>query len=553
MNLPVSSVKRFQDTLPRNVIFTRLLEERAAESSQQVFFTFKDRTFTHGEFNLLVNRVAHCLLDAGVIPGTKIAILMDTSPEYLALWFALAKIGAVEIPINTAYHGDMLLHPLDVSGATICVVDAAYWDAVQRPAAASAVQTIYVRDEGFVSRSTPHRNFAELLAPNRTQNPDLRIDHENASCVIFTSGTTGRSKGVLLSHHYLTAYGYMYAEVNALRDDEVIMNFLPFFHIAAKFLTIATLVCGGKMRLLPRLSISTFLDEVRAFGVTNFVGVGGICNMLLSRPPDPSDAETTIRTIYAVPDPADIHEELERRFKCTITTVYGSTEAGLPIIRGAADEYRPGSCGRASPYYHVAIVDEQDNELPVGRVGEVVVRPKQPFLVASGYVGMAERTVAAWRNLWLHTGDRARADPDGWYYFEDRITDSIRRRGENISSFEVEMLVGKHPAVAEVAAVSAESEIGEGEVRIFLILRNDHSVTPEELLRYCSKVMPYFMVPRFIDIVEELPRTPTAKVEKYKLRAVAIGPRTWDREQHGWKITRGGLMSPTEGDDVGGS
>jgi crotonobetaine/carnitine-CoA ligase len=548
-NIRVLAVKRFQDTVPHNVVFCRFLEDRAAASSQQTFFTYQEKNFAYGDFNLLVNRIAHCLLDAGVLAGTRVAVLMDTSPEYLALWFALAKIGAIEIPINTAYHGDMLLHPLVVSDATMCIIDAGYRHAFEALAGATAVRTVYVRGGNAGSRSALYRDFAELLAPNRTQNPDVTIDHDEVSCVIFTSGTTGRSKGVLLSHHYLTAYGYMYAEINALRDDDVIMNFLPFFHIAAKFLTIATLVCGGKMRLLPRLSISTFLDEVRAFGVTNFVGVGGICNMLLSRPPDPSDLETTIRTIYAVPDPADIHEELERRFKCTITTVYGSTEAGLPIVRGAADEYRPGSCGRASPYYEVAIVDEYDNELPVGLAGEVVVRPKRPFLVASGYIGMADRTVAAWRNLWLHTGDRARADADGWFYFEDRVTDSIRRRGENISSFEVEMLVGKHPAVAEVAAVSAESEIGEGEVRVFLILRNGHTATHEELMHYCSKVMPYFMVPRFIDIVEELPRTPTAKVEKYKLRTVAIGPQTWDREKHGWKIARGGLVSRPDADD----
>jgi carnitine-CoA ligase len=552
MNLPVTAVMRFRDTDPRNVVFPRLLEARAEASSQQTFFTYQERSFAYGEFDLLVNRVAHCLLDAGMHAGTRVAVLMDTSPDYLALWFAIAKIGAIEIPINTAYHGDMLLHPLLVSESTMCIVDAPYWDAVQDLAADSLVKTIYVRG-GNGSRSPLYRDFAELLAPNRTQKPNVAIDHDEVSCVIFTSGTTGRSKGVLLSHHYLTAYGYMYAELNALREDDVIMNFLPFFHIAAKFLTIATLVCGGRMRLLPRLSISTFLDEVRAFGVTNFVGVGGICNMLLSRPPDPSDAETTIRTIYAVPDPADIHEELVRRFKCAITTVYGSTEAGLPIIRGATDEYRPGSCGRASPYYEVAIVDEHDNELPAGVAGEVVVRPKRPFLVASGYVGMADRTVAAWRNLWLHTGDRARTDVDGWFYFEDRVTDSIRRRGENISSFEVEMLVAKHPAVAEVAAVSAESEIGEGEVRVFLILRNGHTATHEELMHYCSKVMPYFMVPRFIDIVEELPRTPTAKVEKYKLRGIAIGPQTWDREKHGWKITRGGLVSRADAGNAYGS
>jgi crotonobetaine/carnitine-CoA ligase len=344
----------------------------------------------------------------------------------------------------------------------------------------------------------------------------------------------------------------MYADINGLRSDDVLLNFLPFFHVGAKFLTIATLVCGGRMRLLPRLSISTFLDEVTHHGVTNFVAVGGVCNMLLSKPPRPDDAQSSIRTIYAVPDPADIHEEMERRFGCRMTTVYGSTEVGLPIFRGVDDDYRPGSCGRQSPYYEVRVVDEHDNELPVGEPGELVIRPRRPYLVGSGYIGMPERTVEAWRNLWLHSGDRGRMDADGWVYFEDRATDSLRRRGENISSFEVETLVTGHPAVSEAIAVAAAADVGEDDVWVLVTLRDGMSVEPEELLRYCAEKMPYFMVPRYLDIVQDFPRTPTAKVEKYKLRAAGPGSTTWDREAHGWRVTREGLVR-TIGADLLGS
>lgn len=322
------------------------------------------------------------------------------------------------------------------------------------------------------------------------------------------------------------------------------MNFLPFFHIAAKFLTVAALACKGGMLLQPRLSISTFWDEVRAHRVTNFIGVGGICNMLVGRPASPDDANTTIRTIYAVPDPAEIHEELERRFGCRITTMYGSTEVGLPLYRGVGEAYRPGSCGRISPYYEVQVVDAHDNPVPPGQSGEIVVRLRRPFLIGSGYIGMPERTVTAWRNLWLHSGDRGRVDADGFFFFEDRMNDSIRRRGENISSFEVEVIVGKHAAVSEVVAVAAPAEVGEDEVRILVILREGHSVTPAELLEHCARHTPYFMVPRFIDIVRELPRTATAKVEKYKIRAAGLSSDRWDREAHGWKVTRAGLIVP---------
>jgi crotonobetaine/carnitine-CoA ligase len=538
---------------PRDLTVVRLLERRAADNPDGTFFSWADDTTTFGEFNAAVNRMARRLQHEGVTPGTHVAVSMDTSPDYLTLWFALAKVGAVEIPINTAYLGEMLQHQLTSSTATVCVADAAYAERiVQIAPSVPRLEHLYVRGRPSPIIRPASQDFAVLLAPDVETDPGLDVDHDSTAGIIFTSGTTGPSKGVLLSHHYLAAYGTMYADINGLHSDDVLLNFLPFFHVGAKFLTIATLVCGGRMRLLPRLSISTFLDEVIRHGVTNFVAVGGVCNMLLSKPPRPDDAQSSIRTIYAVPDPADIHEEMERRFGCRMTTVYGSTEVGLPIFRGVDDDYRPGSCGRQSPYYEVRVVDEHDNELPVGEAGELVIRPRRPYLVGSGYIGMPERTVEAWRNLWLHSGDRGRMDADGWFYFEDRATDSLRRRGENISSFEVETLVTGHPAVSEAIAVAAASDVGEDDVWVLVILRDGMSVEPEELLRYCAEKMPYFMVPRYLDIVQDFPRTPTAKVEKYKLRAAGPGPTTWDREAHGWRVTREGLVR-TIGADLLGS
>ena len=231
---------------------------------------------------------------------------------------------------------------------------------------------------------------------------------------------------------------------------------------------------------------------------------------------------------------------------CIRDRVYGSTEVGLPLFRGVRDPYRAGSCGRPSPYYEVQIVDADDNPLPAGTIGEIVVRPKRPFLIGSGYVGMPERTITAWRNLWLHTGDLGHVDAEGWYYFDDRANDSIRRRGENISSFEVELLVAKHPAISEAIAVAAASDVGEDEVRVLVILRQGHTIEHADLLKHCTKHMPYFMVPRYIDIVDDVPRTSTAKVEKYRIRALGLTASTWDREAHGWKVTREGLFAAGE-------
>lgn len=511
-----------------------LLERRAADAPDALFFSFLDERWTLGDFNTRTNRVARNLQARGVQKGTHVLVLMDTSVDYMLLWFALSKIGAVEVPVNTAYRGDLLRHVVETSRATVCVMDQRFEEIV----AAAYPEGVPFR-QSFVKGEGG--SFCELHEPAGEANLDNAISYDEIAGVIFTSGTTGPSKGVMLSHRYLCAYGLMYAEINALRDDDVVLNFLPFFHIGAKFLTIAVLACGGAMRLQPRLSISTFWGEVRAHRITNFVGVGGICNMLVSRPESPDDADTTIRTIYAVPDPSDIHTELERRFRCRITTVYGSTEVGLPIFRAATDEYVPGSCGRASPYYDVQVVDENDNPVPTGVSGEIVVRPKRPYLIGSGYIGMPQRTVEAWRNLWLHSGDRGRVDENGWFFFEDRANDSLRRRGENISSFEVEQLVAKHPAVAEAVAVAAPSEVGEDEVRVLVTLREGKQLLPDELLQHCYREMPYFMVPRFIDIVEDFPRTATAKVEKYKIRTAGFTDKTWDCQGAGWRVTRHAL------------
>jgi crotonobetaine/carnitine-CoA ligase len=544
----------YLDAIPTSdLTVVRLLEQRAAENPDETFFSWAEDTTTFGEFNASVNRMAHRLRHEGISSGTHVAVLMDTSPDYLALWFALAKVGAVEVPINTAYLGDVLRHQLSSSTSTVCIADATYVPRIAEVAPAiPRLAHLYVRGPLSPITDPAIHAFDNLLATDVATNPEAPIGHDDTAGIIFTSGTTGPSKGVLLSHHYLAAYGTMYADINGLRDDDVILNFMPFFHLGAKFLTIATLVCGGRMRLLPRFSISSFLDEVTRHGVTNFVAVGGVCNMLLSKPPRPDDAECSIRTIYAVPDPADIHEEMERRFGCRMTTVYGSTEVGLPIFRGTSDDYRPGSCGKQSPYYEVRIVDEKDNELPIGEPGELVIRPRKPFLVGSGYIGMPDRTVSAWRNLWLHSGDRGRIDAEGYFYFEDRATDSLRRRGENISSFEIESIVTGHPAVSEAVAVAAAADVGEDDVWVLITLREGGTVTPEELLRYCAEKMPYFMVPRYLDVVEDFPRTPTAKVEKYKLRATGPGPTTWDREAHGWRVTRQGLVR-TAGADLMGS
>ncbi|MEZ5481612.1 MAG: AMP-binding protein [Porticoccaceae bacterium] len=340
MNMSAVAKNYFDALEIEEFVFSHFLEKRASESPEAVFFTFEDQTHTLGDFNKAVNSMARCLMEQGVTHGSVVAVVMATSPEYLCLWFALAKIGAVEVPINSAYLGDILLHQLKTSGAEFCVVDDIFYENVNGVIKDSAVKTCFVRGAESRELSAPYMPFQQLQQMQDDSNLDITISYVDSCGIIFTSGTTGPSKGVLLSYRYLTAYGVMYADINKFQDDEVLMNFLPFFHLSGKFITIATLVSGGRMRLMPKLSISGFMEEVRIHGITHFLGVGGICNMLLTLPESPEDAASTIRTIYAVPDPDGPHHIIEKRFNCRMTTVFGSTEVGLPLFRSLDTGYR---------------------------------------------------------------------------------------------------------------------------------------------------------------------------------------------------------------------
>jgi crotonobetaine/carnitine-CoA ligase len=526
----------------------RLLELAAAERPDEPFLRWQGRQATAAEVDARANRVARGLRARGVRAGDRVAVMMQTTPAYVDLWFALGKLGAVEVPINTAYVGDLLRYQLHQARVGTAVVDgpSAERVAALRPQLPELGDLLVDADAGALPDGATGA-YAELVADD---DADLGepVDPAALGCIIYTSGTTGPSKGVMLTHHHEATFGVLYAEIVRLGADDVVLNYLPFFHIAGKFLTTACLLTGAPMVLEPRLSVERFWDDARREGVTNFVAVGGVCNMLHGRPPREDDADNPVRTVYAVPAPAEIHASFERRFGVRLVEAYGSTETNL-VLHTSLDQPRPGSCGRPHPSFDVRLVDEDDAEVGVGEAGEIVVRPRQAYLTMAGYDGMPEKTTEAWRNLWFHTGDRARRDADGWFWFLDRMKDSIRRRGENISSFEVERLVGAHPAVAEVAAVAVASELGEDEVKVVVVAREGGEVEPEELLRWCADRMPYFMVPRYIELAAELERTPTNKVEKYKLRAAGVTPQTWDCERAGWRVTRDGLrrLAPAAG------
>jgi crotonobetaine/carnitine-CoA ligase len=530
-----------------------LLERAARERPADVFFTHPGGAERLAEFNALTNRIARNLKALGVDEGAHVAVLMDSSREYFAVWFALAKLGSVEIAINPAYKGDLLAHQLVQSGAVACIAESAYTgNLVGIAGSVPGLRTVISRGGSGklpeAGAAVGSYDFDRLLAPNDETNLQTPLSPDGIAGMVFTSGTTGPSKAVVLSHAYTVAYGLLYAEVNELDRTDVILNFQPVFHMTGKFVVIAALAVGGRMHVMPRFSVRAFWDEMREHGVTNVVAIGGVCKMLLAAPPDNRDFDNPVRVVYAVPDPVEIHEEFEKRFGCTLTTVFGSSEIGLPAFQSPSAAPVPGSCGRRSPHYEVQVVDDYDRILPLGSAGEIVVRPKHPFLICSGYYGQGEKTVSAMRNLWFHTGDRGRFDDGGYLWFVDRTTDSLRRRGENISSFELESQICRHPAVAEAVAVAAASDVGEDEVWVLVRPREGASLTHEELMLHCASVLPYFMIPRYFDIVDDFPRTPTSKIEKYLLREAGPSADTWDREKHGWIVKQRQLTHVAQSD-----
>lgn len=312
----------------------------------------------------------------------------------------------------------------------------------------------------------------------------------------------------------------------------------PLYHVNARYATIlAALISGSDVVMHNRFSASNFWNICREEQITTFTYMGSLLTILLKQPKSSEDKYNPVRQIQGAPCPPEIYEEFQNRFQIKITESYGSTELGLATVN-RAETFKKGSCGKALPIYDLEIHDEEGFPCPPDTVGEIVVRPKEPFVMFSGYYGMPEETVKSWKNLWFHTGDRAKLDEQGYLYFVDRVKDVVRRRGENISSYEVESIINKHPKILDSAIIGVPSELTEEEVLAVVHVREGEMLQPEELLDFCQQHLPHFAVPRYVRFVKEFPRNHAQRIEKYKLREEGITADTWDREQVGYEIIR---------------
>ena len=539
------------ETPKQNWLVGKVLEERAYEFPDHPIVYWANEIYTYSRLNIDANRFAKGLLEINVHKGDRVAVMMSGSPTYIGVWFGLAKIGAVEVPINTAYKGDLLAHIINSAGVTIAVIESAFVNIFHEilhlcPKLRRII--VHKPDEKALNLKTiDGNNFDDMqnIICGEGENIESDVTPDSMACIMFTSGTTGPSKGVIINNAFELSFAVIFNEIVSLKPSDITYNFLPFFHIAGKFIFLGTMFVNGRMLLRPRFSVENFWKDIRQFGVTVTVGVGGICQMLYAQPPDEQDSDNPLRMIYSVPNPHDVLDQFKRRFKLELTEGYGSTEANIVVYTRPSEDTPLGAAGRAAPYYDIRIVDGNDRDVPVGESGEIIVRPKFPNTLMEGYYGLPEKTIETFKNLWFHSGDRGMMDERGYLFFLDRMKDAIRRRGENISSFEVERITAKHPAVSEVAAIAVPANVGEDEVKIVVVRQSNLSLDELSLFQHCAKEMPYFMVPRFIEFVEDLPRTPTQKVRKIELRLLGVTNSTWDCEKFGYKVTRGGIKQIT--------
>ncbi|HSV83170.1 MAG TPA: AMP-binding protein [Ramlibacter sp.] len=524
-------------------VLHRIIEDKARRKPQRVVFQFGERPVTLEELHLAVNRVANGFLALGLRPGQNVALLLPNCAEFLYAWFGLNRCGAASVPVNVAHRGEGLAWQLDQSDATAVVVHA---DLLQHLVAIAdrLPKLRHVVVLGGPAPAAPWPGvvglgFAQLCSRGEAT-PDIAVPFNALATISYTSGTTGPSKGVMYSHHYWYEVWAGAARHARYTDEDVLYTGLPFFHTSAHGMTGPAILVDARAVLVERFSASRMLDDCRRWGCTSAKYIGSIIPILMKQEARPDDADNPLRVLVGSAAPRELWQPFQDRFNTRLLELYGMTECSTCLIN-PYDARRPGSCGQAITGYDVRVVDEFDNELPPGTVGEIVARPQRAFLGTTGYYRNPEATLELFRNFWIHTGDLGRMDEDGYFHFVDRRKQAIRRRGENISSFEVEAVINAHPAVLESCVVGVPSELGEEEVKAVVVLRPGQALSAEDLVNWCEPRMAYFAVPRYVEFRAALPKTASERVEKYRLKAEGVTADTWDRLVTGrapWSATR---------------
>jgi len=535
---------------PHERTLVAMLQRGAERFGDRPLVALSGASWSHREAGAVAARRAAALRALGIGRGERVALMCGNRGELLETFLGCGWLGAVSVPINTASMGPQIEYFLADSRARLLVIEAGF---VERLATAdlsrTALQMIWVvgADDaaqggdaalaGVPCEAWPVSNEA---GESETAEP-AAVQPGDPLAILYTSGTTGPAKGVICPHAQYHWWGINTARVLGIGESDVLCSTLPLFHINALNTFAQAALAGSRVVFEARFSASRFWQTMQAAEATVVYLLGAMVPILLAQPAGDGERAHRVRVGLGPGVPAVASEAFEARTGIRLIEGYGSTETNFVIAANArGDSTRRGLMGWLMPGFDARVVDAHDVELPAGEAGELLLRADEPFAFANGYFGMPDKTVEAWRNLWFHTGDRVVRDADGAFRFVDRIKDAIRRRGENISSFEVEQVLQSHVAVASVAVYPVRSELAEDEVMAAVVLHDGQRVQAAELASFCESRLPYFAIPRYVELMNELPRTENGKVQKYKLRERGVTSATWERPESAASSRRGG-------------
>lgn len=526
---------------PAERVLPAMLRRQAARHGSRPLFVAGDVRWSYADALEMAARFGGTLCEAGVREGDRVALIVSNRAEFMQVFLGCAWIGAIAVPINTASRGASLRHVLENCGARLLVVEDALLEAVCAVDPATLpIEQVWLVTGAERTRAARASAFGDRCRDFPEPGPAIDaapVRPGQTVTILYTSGTTGPSKGVCCPQAQYHWWGIHTSRMLALREGDVLCTPLPLFHTNALNTFYQALLMGATQVLEPRFSASAFWRSLARHGATVTYLLGAMVPILLSKDPGEHDRAHTVRIALAPGVPPHFHEPFAERFGVHLVEGYGSTETNF-VIGASPHEQRAATMGRVREGFEARVVDDDDNELPDGQPGELVLRAREPYAFATGYFSMPEKTVEAWRNLWFHTGDRVVRDGDGFFRFVDRLKDSIRRRGENISSWEVERVILAHPAVETAAVYPVRSELAEDEVMAAIVLRAGAALPEADLVAWCEPSLPYFAVPRFVEFMPSLPLTENGKIEKYRLRERGVTQQTWDREAAGHRLAR---------------
>ena len=525
-----------ENLAPADRTLPAMLQIQCSRFAQRTLLVAGETRWRYADALRAAQSMGAALRAAGINAGDRVALMCGNRAEFLQTFLGCAWIGAITVPVNTAVRGAALRHILANSGARLLVAEAeglAAWRALEG-GASLALERIWRIDAPPEPGTEPFPPSGDIQAHEPADPAPAQPGDTLA--ILYTSGTTGLSKGVCCPHAQFYWWGHHTARLLELGDGEVLLTTLPLFHTNAMNAFFQALLTGSTLVVEKRFSATGFWPALARHQATVPYGLGAMVPILLSLPEASHDRAHRVRIALAPGVPPRFHAQFSERFGMRLLDGYGSTETNFVIGLDAGQ--RPGSMGRVVPGFTARVADAHDEPVPPGTPGELLLRADQPFAFATGYFGMPDKTVEAWRNLWFHTGDRVVCDADGFFTFLDRLKDAIRRRGENISSYEVEQVLLSHADVAVAAVFPVRSELAEDEVMAAIVLREGAAPDPVQLVRFCEQRMAYFAVPRYLEYMAALPSTENGKVQKFKLRERGTTPQTWDREAAGIQLKR---------------